>query len=97
MKKNYTARLERNRRKEEQKAIDDAFEKAFILMLWIPMNVLATDYWEKSAKKRMPEFVDKVTSLYESVQHGAVTYEQMVADIEQLSGMKITTDWIKKG
>ena len=94
--KNYTARLERNRRKEEQKAIDTAFEKAFILMIWIPMNILATDYWEKTAKKRMPEFVDKVTSLYESVQHGVVTYEQMVNDIEDLSGMKIDADWLKK-
>ena len=94
--KNYTARLERNRRKEEKKAVEDAIDKAFMLMIWIPINLLASDYWEKSARKRIPEFTDKVMSLYEAVQQGVVTYEDMALDIERLSGMKITADWLKK-
>ena len=97
MKKKYTTRLERDRRREERKNLDDAIERAFILMIYIPMNILAVDYWEKSAPKRMPEFMNKVTSLYEAVQQGVVTYEQMVQDIERLSGMKIDADWLKGG
>ncbi len=96
MKKNYTAKLERDRRKEEKKAVDIAMEQAFIMMIAIPINILAIDYWEKSAKKRIPEFVDKVSSLYESVQHGSVSYEQMVEEIKDLSGMEITADWLKR-
>lgn len=94
--KKYTTRLERDRRKEEKKAVENAIDKAFMLMIWIPINLLASDYWEKSAKKRIPEFTEKVMSLYESVQHGTVTYEDMALDIERLSGMKINADWLKK-
>lgn len=94
--KNYTARLERDRRKEEKRSAEIAIEKAFMLMIWIPINLLASDYWEKSAKKRIPEFTAKVMSLYESVQHGVVTYEDMALDIERLSGMSIKVDWLKK-
>lgn len=96
MKKNYTAKLERDRRKEEKKAVDIAREQAFIMMIAIPINILAIDYWEKSAKKRIPEFVDKIAGLYEAVQQGVVTYEQMVEDIKRLSGMEITADWLKR-
>lgn len=94
--KNYTARLERDRRKEEKKAIEIATDKAFLLMIWIPINILASDYWEKSAKKRIPEFTEKAMNLYEAVQQGAVTYEDIASDIEQLSGMNIKVDWLKK-
>lgn len=66
------------------------------MMIAIPINILAADYWEKSARKRIPEFTDKVASLYESVQAGVVTYEQMVDDIKRLSGMEITADWLKR-
>ncbi len=94
--KNYTARLERDRRKEEKRSAEIAIEKAFMLMIWIPINLLALDYWEKSAKKRIPEFIDKVMSLYEAVQQGVVTYEDMALDIERLSGVKINADWLKR-
>lgn len=96
MKKNYTAKMERDRRKEEKKAVDIAREQAFIMMIAIPINILASDYWEKSAKKRIPEFTDKVVSLYEAVQQGVVTYEEMVDDIKRLSGMEITAEWLKR-
>lgn len=35
--------------------------------LAIPLNVLVNDYWEKSARKRIPKFIEDVISLYEAV------------------------------
>lgn len=94
--KNYTARLERDRRKEEKKAVDMAMGKAFLLMIGIPIKILASEYWEKSAEKRIPEFAEKVMSLYKAVQRGEISYEDLVLDIERLSGMTINADWLEK-
>ena len=41
-----------------------AMEKAFILMLGIPLNILFHEHWKKSAKKRMPQFIRDCLSLY---------------------------------
>ena len=90
------AMMKESARKAAVEAQKQAMEQAFMLMIWIPINVLATDYWEKTANKRIPEFTDKVASLYESVQAGVVTWEQIAEDIKDLSGMDITSDWLKR-
>lgn len=73
----------------------EATETAFVDMLAIPCAVLAFDYWQKSAKKRMPEFIKEVVSLYESIQVGAVTREEIVQTFEELSGCKLEAEWYK--
>lgn len=70
-------------------------EKTFVDMLIIPCAVLAFDYWQKSADKRMPEFIKQVVSLYESMQVGAVTREEIVETFEELSRMNLETEWTK--
>lgn len=70
-------------------AIDQAIEQAFVLMLCFPVEVLANEYWEKTAKKRIPHFVDSCISLYEAYAQGVVDLDQMFNDVEQLSGIKI--------
>lgn len=73
----------------------EATEKAFVDMLIVPCAIIAFDYWQKSAKKRMPAFIKEVVSLYESIQVGAVTREEIVQTFEELSGMKLETEWYK--
>lgn len=90
------AMMKESAKKAAEEAQRQAMEQAFMLMIWIPINVLASEYWEKTANKRIPEFTDKVASLYESVQSGAVTWEQIAEDIKELSGMDITSDWLKR-
>ena len=90
------AMIKESARKAAEEAQKQAMEQAFMLMIWIPINVLAADYWEKTANKRIPEFTDKVASLYESVQSGTTTWEQIAEDIKRLSGMDITSDWLKR-
>lgn len=48
-------------------AVDKAVDTGFILMLAIPVMVLHDKYWAKTAKKRMPEFIDRCLDLYDSL------------------------------
>lgn len=73
--------------------INEAREEAFIDMLMIPCAVLAFDYWQKTAKKRIPDFVKEVVSLYESIEVGAVTRAEILQTFEELSGMKLEKEW----
>ena len=59
------------------------------MILAIPTNVLISDFWQKSAKKKIPEFVDSCISLYDAWESGAVHIEEMVAYTEELSGTKL--------
>lgn len=81
-----------NKKADELQRI--AKEKAFLYMLAIPLNVLVNDYWEKSAKKRIPKFIEDVISLYEAVQEGVVTDEQLADLLYEYAGVKIEADWL---
>lgn len=84
--------------KQEAKAMQlEATEKAFLYMMAIPLNVLANDYWSKSAKKRAPKFLEEVASLYESVIAGVVTEQDLADFLNDIAGVKIEADWLKGG
>ena len=76
-------------KKEADKLEQQATDKAFLYMLAIPLNVLVNDYWPKSAKKRAPKFIDDVLSLYEAVQDGVVTDEQLRELLRDMAGLKV--------
>ena len=59
------------------------------MMLVIPVNVLISDYWEKSAKKRIPKFVDDCLSLYEDWINGYISMEEMQKLTEEYAGIKL--------
>ena len=82
-----------NKKADELQRI--AKEKAFLYMLAIPLNVLVNDYWEKSAKKRIPKFIEDVISLYEAVQDGVVSEQQLADLLDEYAGVKIEADWLK--
>lgn len=82
--------------KKAAKTIEkEATEKAFLYMLAIPLNVLFNDYWQKSAKKRAPKFIEDVMSLYDAVQNGVVSDKQLADLLDELAGVKIDADWTK--
>lgn len=81
--------------KKQSKSMEkEATEKAFLYMLAIPLNVLFNDYWQKSAKKRAPKFIEDVMSLYEAVQQGVVSDKQLADLLDELAGVKIEVEWI---
>lgn len=74
---------------------DKANEKAFLYMLAIPLNVLV-DQWGDEAKEKAPEFIEEVIGLYEAVQDGYVSDNQLAALLEEMAGVKIEAEWLKK-
>lgn len=59
------------------------------MMLVIPTNVLIADFWPKSARKKIPEFVESCMSLYEAWEKGAVTMDEMQKLTEEYAGIKL--------
>ena len=62
------------------------------MMLVIPVNVLVSDYWQKTAKKRIPKFVEDCMSLYKAWETGAVDMEDMQKLAEEYSGIRLLDD-----
>lgn len=69
--------------------IEEAVDVSFGLMLSIPADILARDYWEKTASKRVPEFLDKCLSLYESLGAGVINLSDLIADVEEVGKLKM--------
>lgn len=91
------ARMHELARQSAKKMETEATERAFLFMLAIPLNILVNDYWPKSAKKKAPKFIEDVISLYESVQDGVVSNEELADLLYKYAGVKITADWLHKG
>ena len=75
--------------KMKQDAVDEALDTSFGLMLAVPTNVLARCYWEKSATKRIPQFIDECLSLYESLGTNTVLLTEIIADVEEVAKIKL--------
>ena len=69
---------------------EEAVNTAVTLMLALPMEVLIGEgYWAKSAKKRIPKFLDDVVSLYDSWNKGTLTMEELRQDLWEYGGIKL--------
>ena len=75
--------------KIKEDAVNEAVDVSFALMLAIPTNVLARCYWEKSAAKRVPRFLEECLSLYESIGTGTVKISELIEDIEDVGKLKM--------
>ena len=88
--------LEKIRKQEYEKAkkliidkSDEMAEEILKLMLVIPTNVLISDYWKKTAKLRIPKFVEDCMSLYDSWTKGAVSMEEMTKLTEEYAQIEL--------
>lgn len=83
-------KMEKIAKKELDKRTQEMYEKvargAFIDMIAIPCTILAHDYWPKSAHKKIPEFLKKVISLYDSLASGVVSYDEVAEVLMEYSG-----------
>lgn len=70
-------------------AVDEAVNQAMALLLAIPLEVLITDYWPKTAHKRGQEFTEKVLDLYHRWETGEVTLEALQEDLWEYGGVRL--------
>lgn len=70
-------------------AVEEAVNQAMTLMLTIPLEVLITDYWPKTAYKRGQEFTEKVLDLYHRWESGEVSMEALQADLWEYGGIRL--------
>ena len=84
-------------KKQAEKMENRAIDNAFLYMLAIPLNVLVNDYWSKSAKKRAPKFINDVMSLYEAVQDGTVSKEELSDLLKDMAGIDVNEELKKRG
>lgn len=82
----------------------EAAEKAFFLMLTIPLNVLVNDYWSSKAKKKpkgsdktyAEEFTESVISLYKSWENGTVSNKELLNLLKEYTGVQIDAKWMER-
>lgn len=86
------ATLEKARKEERERVVEhikkEVTADVLKLMLIIPVNVLVSDYWQKSARKRVPAFVEECMKLYQATCEGTVSMEECQALAEEYSGIK---------
>lgn len=75
--------------KMKEEVVQEAVDVSFALMLAVPTNILARCYWEKSAPKRIPQFLEECLSLYESIGTGTVQISELIKDVEELGKLKM--------
>ena len=72
-----------------KQARDEAVEIALTLMLALPLKVLKDKYWVKTAKKRLPQFMEDVLSLYINWENGLLNLEDLKKDLWEYGGIKL--------
>lgn len=71
----------------KQDAAQEAIDKAFVLMLSLPMIVLHDKYgW---GKKRLSDFIDHVLEQYDSFNKNFITLDDLWNTIEKETGVKL--------
>lgn len=89
------AAIRESARKNSERMLQEYSDKAILLNLMITCEILGNDYWEKSAKKRIPEFTAKYLGLLDAVQMETVDWSQIVDDLKDITGMDFEAEWMK--
>ena len=81
-------------KKAAAKVEKEATERAFLYMLAIPLNVLANDYWPKTAKRRTHKYIKDVLNLYAAVQEGIVSEQELADFLDEMAGIRVQAAWM---
>lgn len=72
-----------------QDGVNDGMEKAMILLLALPVEVLKDFYWKKSYEKKIPEFTDRILEYYEKWQNGELDMDKLKRDLWEYGGVRL--------
>jgi hypothetical protein len=71
-----------------RKTVKRAIAVSRSLMVAVVMNVLGHCYWEKSAKQRLPKLMEECNSLYDSIESGVISINELIQDTAQMGNLK---------
>lgn len=78
--------------KEYEKKNEEIAKTILKMMIVVPTNVLINDYWEKTARKRIPKFVEDCLSLYDSLSKGTVKMQELQDLTEEYAKIRLIDD-----
>lgn len=81
--------IETELNKAYQDGMNDGMDKAMILLLTLPVEVLKDFYWKKSYEKKIPEFTDRILEYYEKWQNGELDMDKMKEDLQRYAGVRV--------
>ena len=58
------------------------------LMVAVTMNVLGHCYWEKTADKRLNKLMEECNSLYDSIESGVISINELIQDTATMGNLK---------
>lgn len=90
------AYIRESAKKHSEEMLQEASDKALLLNLLVVCEILSHDYWEKSAKKRIPEFTEKYLNLLDAYQQDIVDWQQIVDDLKEVTGMDFEARWLER-
>ena len=76
----------------KKEATEEAVNKAMVLMLTLPLEVLMDHYWPKSYDKRLPGFIEHVLDYYSKWQDGELDMDKLREDLWEFGGIKLVAD-----
>lgn len=79
-------------KKKYEKKNEEIAKTILKMMIVVPTNVLINDYWEKTARKRIPKFVEDCLSLYDSLSKGAVKMQELQDLTEEYAKIRLIDD-----
>jgi hypothetical protein len=83
------------REKELKQHYDEELEKvsdkAFMMMLYFPVEVLLQSYWPHARKNKIQSFIDQVITLYTAYNDGDVDIDELKKHIVDTCGVTVET------
>lgn len=71
---------------------NEAVNAALILTFALPMKVLIDHYWQKSYKKRLPGFTDKMLDYYKKWESGELDLTELEKELWDNCGIRFESD-----
>ena len=71
-----------------RKTVKRAIAVSKALMVAVPFNVLGHCYWEKTAGKKLNKLMEECNSLYDSIESGALSINELIQDTAEIGNLK---------
>lgn len=73
----------------KQDITDEAINTAMLLLFTLPMKVLMDNFWQKSARQKIPKFTELLLQCYNDWEDGKINMEEITNDLWKYGGIKL--------